>query len=681
MSRNTTVAHIEDANRAKPFFGAFAAVLFAVLIGFMLANPAPALAKTYTCPQVSISAQAQTDGTLHITEQRTFDFNGTFSAVWWSFTDLPWDAEVEIASLRMAEVNAQGEVVGDWVSLPEVSFQYAWREAGGPASAAWSFDELQDTVYAFFDITDERVVFELDYAVVNGVSAYEDVAEIYWKYVPEGWSVASENVTLDVALPVPSGVEVVPGDNVRAWGHGPLDGVVTIGEDGVVDYTVALVRAGQFAEARITFPRTWLTNLDPEIAQNRQGIHRLDSVIEEETGYADSANTFRMISLASTLAVLGVCVLMLAIALFLFLRYGREYKPDFTGEYWRDVPEPGMQPAIIGRLWRWNHESPNDLTATIMHLAHKGAIRIDRGSYVDSRGKQVDDYYLTRIEPNASQLTDPIELATMEFLFDKASGSRPSLWLNTIRAYGKNRPRDYVADVERWQGVLSAQVNKQDFVEARSKHLQGLMTTFAILCFIAAIASVLVLENFLYALMLVPTGIALLVIANYMPRRTVYGNNIVARCKALRNWLRDFSSLDERPPTDVKVWGEFMVYAYLFGVAAQTMRELQSTVPEVLVANDTAQDFGTTYVPWWVWYSAGTFHSGGSAVTMPSVGDLLSTSVNNTLMTAQAAISAATGGSSRDSSDSGGGFSSGGGFGGGFSMGGGGGFGGGGGAR
>jgi len=49
---------------------------------------------------------------------------------------------------------------------------------------AWSFDEPQDTVYAFFNVEDATMIFELDYTVVNGVQAYEDVAELYWKYVP-----------------------------------------------------------------------------------------------------------------------------------------------------------------------------------------------------------------------------------------------------------------------------------------------------------------------------------------------------------------------------------------------------------------------------------------------------------------------------------------------------------------
>lgn len=80
------------------------------------------------------------------------------------------------------------------------------------------------------------------------------------------------------------------------------------------------------------------------------------------------------------------------------------------------------------------------------------------------------------------------------------------------------------------------------------------------------------MSNFIPLIFMIPTAIALGVIGNYMPRRSVKGNELTAKSKALRNWLTDFSSLDERPPTDVKVWGEFMVYAYLFGVARQAIQ-------------------------------------------------------------------------------------------------------------
>ena len=215
-----------------------------------------------------------------------------------------------------------------------------------------------------------------------------------------------------------------------------------------------------------------------------------------------------------------------------------------------------------------------------------------------------------------------------------------------------------------WQGRLSSATNREDFFEAKGKRYQGYLVGLAILVAIAGVGIAVMQENFIPALFMVPTAIALGVIGNYLPRRSVRGNNLVAKCKALRNWLRDFSSLDERPPTDVKVWGEFMVYAYLFGVADEAIEQLRTTVPQVFEYDGS---LGVTYMPWWFWYTSGNTLTGEA---LPSVGEMFESTLENSLSAASEALSAASGG-----------FSSGGGFGGGFSGGGGGGFGGGGGAR
>lgn len=126
------------------------------------------------------------------------------------------------------------------------------------------------------------------------------------------WKEASDNVTMTLALPVPQGTEVVPGENVRAWGHGPLDGKVTVNADGTVTYAVPHVAAGQFAEARVAFPVKWLTNLSPESAALHQGENRLDTVLKEEKDWSDQANRTRVLSLAFVHWRGVVCVLLLA---------------------------------------------------------------------------------------------------------------------------------------------------------------------------------------------------------------------------------------------------------------------------------------------------------------------------------------------------------------------------------
>ena len=65
----------------------------------------------------------------------------------------------------------------------------------------------------------------------------------------------------------------------------------------------------------------------------------------------------------------------------------------------------------------------------------------------------------------------------------------------------------------------------------------------------SGVAIWILMSNFIPLIFMIPTAIALGVIGNYMPRRSVKGNELTAKSKALRNWLTDFSSLDERPPT------------------------------------------------------------------------------------------------------------------------------------
>ena len=159
-----------------------ASALVLAAAALLAAAPGEAFAKSYDMTKVDITAQAETDGSLHAVEQRTFDFNGDFTAVWWTFEGLPSNAELKVNSVRMARVDGDGNVVGEWETLPGVPFVLDWRDAGGPGTDAYSVDAPKNTVYAFFDVSDEKAVIELDYTVVNGVQAYKDVAEVNWKY-------------------------------------------------------------------------------------------------------------------------------------------------------------------------------------------------------------------------------------------------------------------------------------------------------------------------------------------------------------------------------------------------------------------------------------------------------------------------------------------------------------------
>lgn len=710
------------------------AMVFACIA--ILLFPHQAQAKSYEMPKVSIAAEAQTDGSLRVVEARTFEFNGDFTAVWWTFSDLPSNAKLVVNGVHLSFDSSKdetGSIFGDGssdgvgssansdssagfdanrnggsnpnfdIDLTSVSFRESWRDEGGPGTEAYSLDEQQSTVYVFFDASDETITVTLDYTVENGVQAYKDMAEVYWKYVGDGWEEASCDVSMTLILPVASGASVVPGNTVRAWGHGPLDGVVSVGDDGTVTYTVPKVKAGQYAEARVLFPVSWLTNLSSKAAQLHKDTARLDTVLSEESVWADQANRQRVLSLALVVACGVVCALLLVWALWLYFRHGKEHKPDFTGKYWRNIPDRSLHPAVVGRLWRWNREDSADFTTALINLARIGAICIDRGGQgggvweagggavvgqgasqtvpVQNAGMQglgaqvagiqgagvqaaspqvVGEYRITRLPEAESVAVNPVDQAALTFLFDTVAGGRAWLWSGDIERYGESHAEEFVDGMKAWQDALSAEVDARGFFEPKSSRWQVRMIVVAVVLFLLGVAISISQDNFVPLIFVVPTSIVLAVLANYMPRRSVYGNNVVAKCKALRNWLRDFSSLGERLPADAQVWGEFMLYAYVFGIADEVMGQLHMSVPQLF--GEGTYGYGS-YVPWWLWYETG--YSGESG-TITSVVGALQESVSSTIDAAQAAISG-----SSDGSGGGGGFSGGGGDG----------FGGGGGAR
>lgn len=651
-------------------FAALTAAVALALAALLTLAPASAQAKSYSMPQVSIDATVMPNGDLHVVEKRSFSFSGSYSAVWWNFEA----SDVEKKDRHGYTVNKVKIKIGDGKNqtVQSVPFHTEWRDSGGPGTTAWSYDKKKTSLYLFFSATDTDMTATIDYTVDQAAIAYEDVGEIYWKYVGSGWEQDSQNVTCTIHTPLPLNTKVSAGDNLRAWGHGPLNGTVSVTDKGTVVYQVDRIAAGHYGEARVVFPVEWLTKL-PASAKKAHGDELgLGTILKEEQNWADASNAQRVGSLLFIAAFIVISLLLLVWTVVSFLRHGREFKPRFTEQYWRDVPDKDLHPAVVGRCWRFRKQSTQDLTATLMHLSAKGAVAINKGTFEKKgllgRKKQVDDVVLTRIPDQVAALTDELDRDAVRLVFDTAAGGADSIRIADFQAYAKDHARTFTADVEAWQGKLTARAMQADLFEPKGPHRRTVMNLVAGIYALAGIVICIVALNFVPLTAVLPTSLVMIVFARFMDRRTQKGADLQARCEALRNWLRDFTRTDEQPPTGVKVWGEFMVYAYLFGVADQVIKQLKVEMPQ-LFDDDAMVIGGVGYMPFY-WYLA----PAGASSLAPAA-DLFQQAVDNSLESVQAAASAASGGFA------GGGMSDDGGLGGGFSVGGGGGFGGGGGAR
>ena len=364
----------------------------------------------------------------------------------------------------------------------------------------------------------------------------------------------------------------------------------------------------------------------------------------------------------------ALSLILLVATIIVFMRHGRELKPEFQEKYWREAPDKKLHPAVVGRCWRFDKESTEDLTATLVHLSAIGAVAINKGTYEQKkhfgRVKEVEGLYLTRVPAVADTLTDPLDRKALELVFDTVGQGEDSLWMSSFTQFAADHPQEFKDAVDAWQGELTARTMRAELFEPKGPRRRTITTVAAVVYAIFGVVLSGMTMQVVPVLVTLPVAAVMLVLARFMERRTRAGAELNARSTALRNWLRDFTRTDEQPPTGVKVWGELLVYAYLFGVADEVIKQLKDVMPE-LFQEDAMVAGGYTYMPFF-WFTDTGAGMGGGIGSMPSASDLFSTAVANSVSTIDAASSS---------------FSDGFGGGGGFSMGGGGGFGGGGGAR
>ncbi len=631
-------------------------VMVAALFLGALLMPEVAQARSYDIVDVSIDATVGEDGSLLVSETRTFEFDGSFNGVYWEIPigyNESNGKDVEVSVLR-ATVASSG-------SSEELDVSDAGTDGTYRVSET-DEDTLRLTIYSAHK--DETVSFTIEYIATGIVTRWSDTGEIYWKFVSDGWDVMSENVTCTLHLPVPEGESVVAEENVRAWGHGPLDATVSFSGNDIV-FDVPAVGTSEYAEMRVTFPAEWVAALEETSGE------ALSAILSEEQAWADEANAQRMrarILYGGVFAMAAVvCVATLVVTLRAWGRYRCDFRPRFSDTYFRDVPTDD-HPAVLGALYNDGSVGTKELTATLMHLTDKGVIRLDRVR-IRRRGlvreKVEEDYRLTKVadvsdEGGASARIVDERLLDLVFGNMGTDGDEgaPELFFSQIERYAKKHPKRYSDAYDSWMGAVKGQYLLRFSGGGLKGYGRGLVLGLGILCFVVAatlpfvlvlMGAHLVVAGVMFFALLV-AGIISCVVRSMMKDVNHEAVEAKARLKALERWLREFTRLDEAVPTDVVLWNRLLVMAVVLGVADEVIEQLKVAVPEMLDDPCLMPTYG-----WLFWRADGM---------RPPVA-ALSKSLNSAHMSV-AALSESR-------------LSSGGGGGGGFSGGGGGGFGGGGG--
>lgn len=512
----------------------------------------PAEAKSAKISRLSTTLDVRQDGSIEVREESTWKFSGgDFSRV---RRPLILNPGQELVSYSIGEQTDRGFVAYSR-GVMGIRNPGTFAVIGGG-----TYYEIE--IY-YAASSGESRTFVISYVVAGAVVAYEDVADLRWTWIGRENDVFVDHLIVRATIPK----STLPEEEFRVWGHGPLDGKVTRLSNSEAVWEAQKIPPGTLVDGRMVFP----SSLVPAVPKTSGA--GLDQILAEEERLAEEANTKRTIArlrIAGGFALVGLSVVLW---LLLFFKYGREYKPRMQPQYERDIPS-NMPPAVVGYLWNMGNVQPKEVTATLLDCVRRGFLRIEPGGVYDPGIFQAErnDYRFvwTGTPKEPGDALRPYESELVQFLLSASPATPGVSTQSAFEAMAKansGRMRQFFTD---FKEQVEEAADQFGLIEKRSK---ALMPIGAFLGFATVIVGLLFLGLPL-GLVAIAVGVIEFAASPVLKRRSRRGRDEYERWKAFERFLKDFSIMGERLPTEIALWERYLVYAVPLGVADEVIRQL-----------------------------------------------------------------------------------------------------------
>lgn len=535
----------------------------AIVVLLLLFTVTSVYARSVAVELVNIEAEVNADGSMDVVENYMVDFEGQWNGM---FRWIHLRNNMEITNIRVEEDGRPLERNPGTDYGPPGTFFI--RDEGNRVFVDWSLDAINTVrTYTF------------RYQVENAVFIHNDVAELYYQFIGDEWEIPFDHVR--VTLTLPEGADM---DEIRAWGHGPLSGEVTILSSTQVQWQVAPLASNTMLEGRVVMPLA----LVPQ-GTNETGREALPEILDEEEAWARQANRIRL--LARIEIVLAPLIVLGSAVLFYLKRrrFKRAYTPQFQGDYYRELPAE-YTPAVLGQLWNKEKDNPEIVMATILDLARRKYLMIQefvpekKGFFRRGRDK---DYALISQGKPLNELKD-YEKKLLELLFqdvgmtlETTEGAQVSL--GDLEDYTKSKKNrlHFASQYRDFCTKVGLDASRQRFFERASGKfviLNGVLLLGMVGLGIAVIA---LFRRYILGAGLVIGGALGIVMMAGLRRYSRQGQEDYLKWKAFRQFLTDFSAMDQHEIPSLAIWEHYLVYAVPLGVAKEVIQQLQLVFPNM----------------------------------------------------------------------------------------------------
>lgn len=443
--------------------------------------------------------------------------------------------------------------------------------------------------------TTTRKQYLIKYTVEDVIKKYNDCAELYWQFVGSEFEISADSITGIIKLPN----KVSDKDELKVWGHTEyLNGEIYVTDLDIVEFNVNKYKSGNFVEVRIAMPTYVMSKLE-----NTSNINKIDSIIEQETKWANEANArrdrrnknFKLLILATILVntSIGIMFSKKIKKNKQFLEKNPNILPEQQLEYYRELPDKEETPLEAVFILKTGYKQsclPNVFSATILNFALKGYVRIEQ------EGKTIK-ILLNKIKTD--ELTRD-EKKVLEIL--RAASNNNELTMAELEKYIKNYPSKLMNLNSTFEKVSKTQASEKGKFDTNRFNKQIVYAEknvgyiFLLIIIITAsiftigyayknVQSMLITCTIIsLAFFIVVTIINLILnikITTSFNGFTQKGINEQEQWKAFKKYMEDFSYLNEKEVPQLVLWEKYLVFATAFGIADKVLKQLKVKYPEL----------------------------------------------------------------------------------------------------
>ena len=511
-------------------------------------------AASFRIEKLDIEANLQKDGSMVVSEAVTYDID-------------------EINGVYF-DIDAKGFGELEYIQVFEDDSTGGFKEVDSSNYEVSVSDELY-RIKLYSKNHNNRRTFKFVYKLPEAITVYDDVAQFNRKMVGQEWQQGINYITAKVIIPVSASYD---NSNILVFGHGPLTGEVDK-EGNTVVYKLNNYYPGDFLEAHIL--------MEPEIFSeyNKSKIVHKDmkqKLLDMEAKLADEANAERdkairqqeMINKVFEKPGLIFGVLSSiwgALMYYIHVIFKRKNKvKNSVGKYLRELPD-NSSPALVGGFMT-NSINDNEILATIVDLVRRKILTLensDKNSIIMLTGST---------ENLSAQEKAIVDIYINDF------GDGKSLDLKSFGFFQKV-PMSVARKFEKWRAMVQSEMDRKNLTYQGLGCLGVIFFAFFPMIFtFAGLVIGMITGNKMF-LLIVVMGIILFVSG----AKARYPRKELAEAKdkwqAFKNFLSDYSQLEEAKITSVHLWEQYFVYAVALGVSEKVVKAYKKAL-DMGVIND-----------------------------------------------------------------------------------------------